>query len=325
MSDDSSPFHAGEQAIQELEGVRDRIEQVGRKIIRDHMPLQHQEFYQALPFLVAAALDRGARPWATILSGAPGFAVAHDSKTLEVRALPAPGDPLTESFNPGEPVGLLGIELETRRRNRVNGTVARRDAEGFTIAVSQTFGNCPQYIQARHLVRLKERSAGATLREGPRASSRAQDLIASADTFFIASASAEPRGRLMSDGLDVSHRGGKPGFVRIEEEASQSVLTFPDFRGNFQFNTLGNLLVNPLAAVLFVDFTTGTLLSLTGRAEIVWTGSELERFEGAERLVRFQVEEGRLLERALPLDWSPAVTPSPHLARTGAWPSKPPG
>jgi predicted pyridoxine 5'-phosphate oxidase superfamily flavin-nucleotide-binding protein len=323
VSDEGSPFHAGEQAIQELEGVRERIEEVGRKIIRDWMPAQHREFFQSLPFLVAAALDRAGRPWATLLSGAPGFAVARDSKTLEVRALPAPGDPLAESFGEGEPVGLLGIEFETRRRNRLNGVVAHRDSQGFTVAVSQSFGNCPQYIQARHLLRLGERNPVAPLVERPSLSSRAQDLIARADTFFIASVSAEPRGESSSEGLDVSHRGGKPGFVRIGTEASRSVLTVPDFRGNFQFNTLGNLLVNPLAAVLFVDFTSGTLLTLTGKAEIVWTGAELESFEGAERLVRFYVEEGRSLERALPLEWSSNVQPSPHLARTGEWPNEP--
>jgi predicted pyridoxine 5'-phosphate oxidase superfamily flavin-nucleotide-binding protein len=240
-----------------------------------------------------------------------------------VQALPGPSDPLLESFERAAPVGLLGIEFETRRRNRLNGIVSSRGANGFRVAVSQSFGNCPQYIQARRVLQFRTRSeaeTGTAIPEGRLLSRAAREAVSRADTFFIATASAEPLGEARSEGLDVSHRGGKPGFVRVDEEDGASVLTFPDFRGNFQFNTLGNLLVNPRAGVLFVDFATGDLLSLTGRGAIVWNGPELEAFEGAERLVRFHVEEGRVLERAVPLEWSDAVELSPHLARTGAWP-----
>nr|WP_231865084.1 pyridoxamine 5'-phosphate oxidase family protein [Sorangium cellulosum] len=54
------------------------------------------------------------------------------------------------------------------------------------------------------------------------------------------------------EGADVSHRGSKPGFVRVTEEDGRTVLTSPDFTGNFGFNTLGNLALNPRAGVLFV-------------------------------------------------------------------------
>ena len=39
--------------------------------------------------------------------------------------------------------------------------------------------------------------------------------------------------------MDISHRGGRPGFVRVDGD----VLTIPDFRGNRYFNTLSNLLL----------------------------------------------------------------------------------
>jgi hypothetical protein len=77
-------------------------------------------------------------------------------------------------------------------------------------------------------------------------------------------------------------------------------------------------MVNPTAGLLFVDFASGDLLSLTGKAEIIWEGPEVDSFAGAERLLRFIVDHGLLVENAVPLRWS-----SPELARelpeTGSW------
>ncbi len=47
-----SPFHPGERAIQQRLGLRDKMEAVGRRVLRDFMPDQHREFFAALPFLV---------------------------------------------------------------------------------------------------------------------------------------------------------------------------------------------------------------------------------------------------------------------------------
>ena len=86
----------------------------------------------------------------------------------------------------------------------------------------------------------------------------ARAAIAAADTFFVASRSRAGNGAMF--GADISHRGGRPGFIRVDGD----VLTIPDFRGNRYFNTLGNLLAEPRASLLFVDFASGGLLQLTG-------------------------------------------------------------
>jgi uncharacterized protein len=88
--------------------------------------------------------------------------------------------------------------------------------------------------------------------------------------------------------------------------------------GNFFFNTLGNLTVNPRAGLLFIDFATGDLLYLTVDAEIIWEGEEVDAFEGAERLLRFRVREARRVTDSLPLRWGEARL-SPVLGRTGSW------
>jgi predicted pyridoxine 5'-phosphate oxidase superfamily flavin-nucleotide-binding protein len=316
---DESPFHAGEQALQARAGARDRIERIGRKIIRDFMLDQHRALFAELPFLVIGALDRKDRPWASILAGPRGFISSPDSRTLRIDARPSERDPLAESLVAGAPVGLLGIQLETRRRNRVNGTVVETDDRGFVVRVDQSFGNCPQYIQARKPVIQESPSAPQLVHaEGAVLSAGAAALVRQADTFFIATASPAAREDHPVEGADVSHRGGKPGFVRVTAEHGRTVLTSPDFAGNSQFNTFGNLALNPRAGLVFIDFASGDLLSLTGEAEVIWEGPELEAFSGAERLLRFRVAEGAWIRNAVPLHWSAPQQP-PQLAATGSW------
>ena len=150
-SSNPSPWHAGERLMQQRVGMAARMEAAGRKVIRDFLPEQHRAFYPQLPFLLLAAVDRTGVPWATVLEGLAGFAHSPDPHTLRVDTLPAPGDPAREALMPGASIGLLGIEPATRRRNRLNGLVTAVDAAGFTLAVVQSFGNCPQYIQRREL------------------------------------------------------------------------------------------------------------------------------------------------------------------------------
>ena len=209
---------------------------------------------------------------------------------------------------PGAPVGILGIDLATRRRNRANGSLRQVDAAGLTVTVSQSFGNCPQYIQARSwqdngsLPGPVERLAGLD--------GAAAGLIAGADTFFVASGSGG--GAMAMGGMDISHRGGRPGFVGIEGDT----LTIPDFHGNRYFNTLGNLTLDPRAALLFVDWTDGTALQLRGKVEILW--DQDGGFAGAERLWRVSIDGGWRRRGALPLRWS-FRDYAPQLQWTGTW------
>lgn len=314
----SEAFHIGERALQLRAGVRERMAQIGEIALRDYMPDQHRELFGKLPFMVLGGLDAQDRPWATMLAGPPGFVTTPDERHMHIAALPQPPDPLAGQLTPGSPVGLLGIQLETRRRNRMNGLVTAAGKDGLTIAVGQSFGNCPQYIQAREPSFAADVPPVVAVQEGPLLSAQAAAAIAAADTFFIASAAPNARAGLPTEGVDVSHRGGKPGFVRVTVEDGHSVLTAPDFNGNSFFNTFGNLVLNPRAGLLFVDFSTGGMLMLTGEADVIWEGAELEAFAGAERLLRFRVTQGISLAHALPLRWS-APEQARQLAQTGSW------
>jgi predicted pyridoxine 5'-phosphate oxidase superfamily flavin-nucleotide-binding protein len=319
MNDDG-PFHAGELAMQTRTGVRERLQASGGRFIRDHMPDQHRELFTKLPTLFVGGLDGQRRPWASMLFGPPGFVQSPDARHLVVGALPLHGDPLRGVLAADVPVGLLGIEPQTRRRNRMNGTVVAVTASGFTVGVDQSFGNCPQYIQARLPRRVERAGAPTEAREaGPRLDAPSIALVRNADTFFIATASRDARARGGADGADVSHRGGKPGFVRVEDDGDATVLTVPDFRGNFLFNTLGNIAIHPRAGLLFVDYESGDLLQITGRAEIVFDAEQVRLYAGAQRLLRVTVEASRWYEAAVPLRWSEPQY-APQLAALGEWP-----
>lgn len=299
-----SPFHAGEHAAQQRAGVREVAESMGRRGIRRFMPEQHREFFTAQPFIVIGGVDASGQPWATLRAGAPGFVSSPDAKTLRIEGGVLAGDPLAASWREGALLGALGIEPRTRRRNRLNGVVRLVDGGALQVEVMQSFGNCPKYIQSRTPF-FVERDAGVTHTPPEIAthlSEADRELLASADTFFIASANlSEEAGA--GKGVDVSHRGGAPGFVRVDDATT---LTTPDYSGNRFFNTIGNLVHDPRAGLLFIDFANGDLLYLAVRAEIIWDGDELASFAGAQRLARFHVNEVRRSRGALPFRWSEA-------------------
>jgi predicted pyridoxine 5'-phosphate oxidase superfamily flavin-nucleotide-binding protein len=292
------PYHAGELLAQELAGGGAR-----GGGIRDQMSEQHRRFFEALPFVVVASPD-GGWPVATVWTGSPGFVRAPDPETLRIAVTLDPEDPASRAFTTGAPMGMLGIELATRRRNRANGEITAVGDHGVTVAIRQSFGNCPQYIQPRELRRGVPGMAAAEHLD--RLDREAVAAIAQADTFFVATSArtGEPTG-----GVDVSHRGGPRGFVRVDGD----VLTVPDYAGNRYFNTLGNLVSEPRAALLFIDFAGGDILHLQGTTEIQWDGPEVAALEGAERLWRFHVERLWRRRGALTLRGTPVGSPISRL------------
>jgi uncharacterized protein len=302
---DEPRFHPDERAAQALAGVR--APSAG---IRSFMPEQHRSFFAQLPFLLVAGPDETGWPLATVLEGEPGFVSTPDPTTLVIRALPDSTDPAAGTVAPGREIGLLGIDLDTRRRNRANGVVSDVDGTGFTVGVRQSFGNCPQYIQRRAVRR--ETATPAQPQEFALPEAAARALIEEADTFFVASRSAAGAGP--AGGADISHRGGRPGFVRLEHDT----LLIPDFRGNRYFNTLGNILGEPRAALLFIDFQTGDLLQLQGLASIDWSGTLTAQVAGAERGWRFKIVRGWHRPGALELRGR-FVEYAPTTLGTGSW------
>lgn len=306
-----SPWHAGEKKLQALYQVAERMDELGRRVIRDYMPDQHREFYHQLPFMVVGAVDADNRPWATLLEGPPGFVTSADPQHLRLAAHTDSQDPATSGLQTGNAIGMLGIELHTRRRNRINGVIQQASAAGLEVAVEQSYGNCPKYIQERSYTSMPVPDSGRSLRQDfTTLDEQTRAMIRAADTFFIASYVDDGERR----SVDVSHRGGRAGFVKVDDNR----LTIPDYAGNLFFNTLGNLQANPVAGLLFVDFASGDMLQLTGRTELLLDSPLIKLFEGAERLWTFEVEQAVVRPGAVRLRWL-FHDYAPTSLATGTW------
>lgn len=308
------PWHSGEVALQTRMGVAERMATIGRRVIHEFMPDQHRDFYEQLPFVALGTVDADGNAWATLIAGEPGFMSSPDRRSLDIRHPRNNVDPADAGLDDGAAVGLLGIELHTRRRNRMNGRVKRMDSSTFTITVEQSFGNCPQYIQLRnwHFKPAEDDEVESAPLRSDQLSHATRLIITQADTFFVSSYIEGDSGDMQ---VDVSHRGGKPGFIRIDDKG---VLTIPDFAGNLHFNTLGNIQLNPRVGLIFIDFESGDMLHLSGDAEIVFDSPEIEAFQGAERLWRFTPRIVILRAAAMPLRWT-FFSWSPNSLMTGDW------
>ena len=312
--DFSSPWHDGERAIRRRAGVEKQMEPLGARAIINFLLRPHRLFYEQLPYAVFGTVDNAGDPWATVIAGVPGFLRSPDSTRLQIGGHPQRDDPAGTGWTDGSPVGVLGIDLLTRQRIRTNGQLSDVTAGGATLSVQESFGNCPQYIHSRDVT--FSRDPAATW-EGPvTAAVELNDamcsIIESADTFFVASYTDRRRDRLRA--VDISHRGGKPGFVRVEANR----LSIPDFSGNRYFNTLGNFVHVPRAGLVFVNFTSGDLLQLTGDVTIDFDSAVGAAFSGAERVWHVDVRRCVLRPGVLPLRFE-SGDPSPNSLATGSW------
>jgi hypothetical protein len=265
--------------------VRQQAAKIGGSI-HGAVPPAAGVFLEQRRFVVLATADPDGRPWAAILTGSPGFASAPHPLEVRIHASPAPGDPLGENVETSRFAGLLAIDLVTRRRMRVNGAL-QREAEGeIVIRVEQVYANCPKYIQRRTVEREEPGGAAKLVRRATVLTEEQRAWLRRADTFFIATLNPE-------EGADASHRGGMPGFIEVEGDR----LVWPDYAGNMMYNTLGNIAVHPRAGLLVPDFSSGSVLQLTGRAGILWSGGDVP---GAERRVELEVEGVVEIAGALP-------------------------
>jgi uncharacterized protein len=235
----------------------------------------------AIPFVrqqsmvFAGSEDADGTVWASILLGAPGFLnPSEDGKRLTIyldQASPQPHDPFFVNVAGRGMVGLLLIEFSTRRRLRVNGFI-ERSGDTLIVEVAESYAICPKYIQKRDIRVFQDVSytPQSHCRSGASLEGQQLEQVQRADTFFVASSH-------LTYGPDVSHRGGKPGFVTALPDGTFRI---PDYRGNSMLSTFGNFTINPAAGLLFLDFERSKVLQLTGRATLQWDQSDSKRETG---------------------------------------------
>ncbi|MER6085722.1 pyridoxamine 5'-phosphate oxidase family protein [Streptomyces sp. NPDC001833] len=281
-----SVYHEGSLTLQEQSGLREAANHVGRAIGDGIKPVA-AAFLELQPLLIVGAADPvTGRVWASPLSGRPGFVRATGPRQISVSGGVLPGDPLAPVLaRQNAAVATLTLDPRTRRRMRLNGK-ARPTGHGLTIAAERVFANCPKYIQRRERYLWDPDARPGPAVRGHDLTDRQAAFVSASDTFFLAT--------MGPSGPEASHRGGNPGFVR---PASSTELIWPDYPGNAMFLSLGNLAMDPHAGLLFLDWTDGTALQLTGRASI-------ESAADGTRRIRFTVTHTVETSAAVPLRWA---------------------
>jgi predicted pyridoxine 5'-phosphate oxidase superfamily flavin-nucleotide-binding protein len=295
-------YHEGELAVQQRARSAEQARSNGR-VISDTIIPGAIKFVKKQPFVVMGSADPQQNVWASIVVGRTGFVTA-EPHSLDIdisQVMRIDADPLWQNLVDDPRVGILVIDLRSRARLRVNGRVGFPAGNRLHVDVEQAYPNCPQYIQRRNYRPDLDLESSAESVVGTALTHEQQQWIGGADTLFVAS--EHP-----STGLDASHRGGNPGFIRVLDATR---LRIPDYSGNGMFNTLGNFAVNPCAGLLIPDFENGRTLQLTGRAEVHWDVPDPHNETGGTgRYWEFTIDRWIQIDRSLPgatefLDYSP--------------------
>ncbi|MEH6443303.1 MAG: pyridoxamine 5'-phosphate oxidase family protein [Oceanospirillaceae bacterium] len=296
---EQSLFHKGELTVQERANEADIAQRngivVSQHIIKGALPFIAQQY-----MTVISSTDEKNQIWTSVLFGKPGFISAPDDQHILInpqQIINQSADPLWLNITRNTQVGLLIIELSTRRRLRVNGNISLLSNGQYEVVVAQAYPNCPKYIQRRQ----PQLSDNVLTYETPKPqfgdslTATQVELIANSDSFFVGSG-------VDNNHSDASYRGGETGFVSV---INKYELQIPDYKGNSMFNTLGNFQSNPNAGLVFIDFVHNKLLQLTGTAKILWDQpDDNNNTGGTKRYWRFIIKGWQETQLPSGLNWT---------------------
>lgn len=289
-------FHPGERAVQmraNETAIADRnMAVMSDTVIGGARPFIAKQFMVAL-----GSVDPSGALWSSLLFGKPGFLHTDDGHSILVDVAAKErdeSDPLWANIAANPDLGMLFIELGSRRRYRVNGRVQQFHEDGMEVAIREAYPNCPKYIQRRQLRDMGDTNVPVQSASGNAIKGTVADIVRRADTIFVASHHAE-------SGADASHRGGNSGFISIVDEHT---LRIPDFHGNSLFNTMGNFVLDPRAGLCIPDFDNQQILQMTGVAELHWDQSDpLNQTGGTRRFWEFKINRWLLRDTPRQLEW----------------------
>ncbi|UPG85596.1 pyridoxamine 5'-phosphate oxidase family protein [Luteibacter aegosomatis] len=300
-------FHEGELQAQAMAHESDiaarNASNVADHIIRPALPFVRQQ-----RMVYAASVDAVGRVWASVLIGERGFLEpSDDASTLTIHldnVIRQAHDPLWSNIEQDGRIGLLLLELQTRKRLKINGQ-AHLESDRLVVEVTESVPICPRYIQRRtiELPSTSDKLMPTSIKHGLTLEPGHLNLLQSTDTFFLATAHK-------THGADITHRGGPSGFVEVLADGK---LRIPDYNGNGMFNSAGNVLIDPRAGLVFPDYVQRRMLQLTGRAEMLWDQPDPKGVTGGTgRFWQFQTSAW--IETQLPEQLSTAfVDASPFL------------
>ena len=141
--------------------LADRIEE---RIVHDTIDDGDRAFIEARDMFFIATVDEEGQPQSSYKGGAPGFVRVLDEHTIAFPVYDGNGMYLTAgNLLATKKVGLLFIDLEGRKRMRLNGTASIDDDDPLLpeypeaqlvvrVHATEVFPNCPRYIHEYKLV-----------------------------------------------------------------------------------------------------------------------------------------------------------------------------
>ena len=313
---ETMPWHEGEEKMHQLTKVG-TFDNPSSPFLQPRAASMVQRF----PLLALGTLDKQGRPWTTVWGGEVpiGQAVAKDILGLRT-IVDSKTDPVVEILFDGKDDGevvhekgagrmIAGLSIHLEQRNRMK-LVGRMVAGALNAhedglpgsgsvgqvqlvwKIEQSLGNCPKYLNCKRVY--PSLPEPRLVSDSAHLSSEALDLLAKADLFFVSSSDRDKD-------MDTNHRGGPPGFVRVESNAEQgAVLVWPEYSGNNLYQTLGNLQTSPRAGLVFPDFDTGNVLYVTGDTEVLIGKDATAVLPRTNLTVRITLTGARFVEKGLP-------------------------
>lgn len=325
MAFQAMSWHSGEEKIHRLTHLPPSDNPT-----HSWFPPQLVRRVQLSPTIAIGTIDSSGDVWCTLWGGdLPIAQQVAQGGILGIRvAVDASFDPVIQAIygdkqngEPVRPVGKdvrmvsgLSILLEERDRVKFFGMMiagalqvdegesnsqssseiaARTGTAQLVVQVSQSLGNCPKYLNKKTITGCPN-SSPRLLSRSPVLTKEAIDHVHAADVFFIASRGPED--------MDCNHRGGPPGFIRVEPQQDKldgSVLVWPEYGGNNLYQTLGNIMHDPSVGLVIPNIVTGDVLYLSGHAEVLVSRAAADIITKSKLAIRLKVKHARYVREGL--------------------------
>jgi len=284
-----TPYHSGELEMQKRTGELETGTRNGA-VINDEVLKGALKFIKQQSYCLVTSQDENQDIWTSFIFGDPEFAdPGANNVVFDREKIKSPSEDIFwRNISNDKKVGSLFIELESRRRMRINGDWIENN-----LHVKESYPNCPKYIQ-RRIFAFKPSSDPVVIKDADQLNEDQLDLIKKSDSFFVGSGHPDR-------GLDASHRGGNPGFITLTNEGN---LLIPDYVGNSMYNTLGNIYVNPKVGLLFIDFENNRTLQLSGIGKVLFDHQlDVDLTDGTNRYWQFEVKKMIETQLGVSIDW----------------------
>lgn len=268
-------YQEGQLALQKITG-EEEIAQGRLAMIQPSIHERSIPFIEKQIFAFLGSEDADGNIWLSLLIGERGFISVPNLQEVNIdlsKVVTSKDDIFFTNIKTNPTVGMLFHQAAKRARYKAWSKASVQENQ-LSFDIKMGYKSCPKHIQ-KERIELPEESQALTPEfiKGNKLGQSEKDWITNAHTFFVSSQTKQ-------GDIDSAHRGGDPGFIEILDDGQ---LRIPDYFGNSIYSTLGNIYVNPKAALLFVDYEKGEALQLSGTAALQFDqNSESDLYRSGE-------------------------------------------